>query len=132
MVMQYFGKVAVYQGGSVPGNVPQNLATVRDVTEDARRLGAHTVVFPELFLAGYDLGAEQLRATAVAVDDAPVRDACAIARAAGLNVILPFAERARGGQLYNAAAVIDREGTILTVYRKVGAVARARCRVHVG
>ena len=91
------GKVAVYQGGSVPGNVRENLAVVRDIAEDARRLEAHTVVFPELFLAGYDIGADQLRATAVAIDDAPIREARALALEKAINIVLPFAER-RGNQ----------------------------------
>ena len=95
-----YGKVAVYQGGSVPGNIPQNLATVRAIAEDAARLEAHTVVFPELFLAGYDIGAAQLRATAVALTDAPVREACAIAHETGINIIISFAER-RGEQVVN-------------------------------
>ena len=102
MVMQYFGRVAVFQGGSVPGNVAANLATVQRVADDAVGYGAHTVVFPELFLAGYDIGADRIRATAIALSDPVITEVYVIAREHALNLILPFAER-RGDKVAGRA-----------------------------
>jgi len=86
-------KVAVYQGSSVPGNVAANVATVCDVVADAARFEAHLVVFPEIFLAGYDIGAVQVRATAVPVTDEAIGRVQLAAREARITVVLPFAER---------------------------------------
>ena len=49
-------KVAVCQMRVVPGNVRRNLSTMLDYIADARRRGAHIVVFPELAVSGYLLG----------------------------------------------------------------------------
>ena len=102
-------KVAVYQGSSVPGNVAANVATVCDVVADAARLEAHLVVFPELFLAGYDIGAEQVRATAVPVTDGAVARVQQAARAARITVVLPFAERDSDGKVSRRVAPLAME-----------------------
>eukprot|EP00160_Parvularia_atlantis_P003708 Unigene13110_Nuclearia_a/m.39730 Unigene13110_Nuclearia_a/g.39730 ORF Unigene13110_Nuclearia_a/g.39730 Unigene13110_Nuclearia_a/m.39730 type:complete len:287 (-) Unigene13110_Nuclearia_a:31-891(-) len=117
MVMQNYGRVAVYQGETARGDVAANIATVRDVAQQVRARDAHTVVFPELFLAGYDLGAERLRATAVAADGPEMAELAAIARGAGVNLIVPYCER-KDGRYYNAAAVLDLTGRLLFNYRK--------------
>jgi predicted amidohydrolase len=74
-------------------------------------------VFGETFLAGYDLR----RAAELAVD--PGGPELAIVRAAAARnrtaVVIGFVERIDAQRVANAAACIDRDGSLAAVYRKV-------------
>ena len=74
------------------------------------------LVFPELFLHGYDATKDQLEATALRRDEL---GACAAAAEAhALCLAVPYCER-RGSSLYNAMAVFDARGALAKNYRKV-------------
>jgi predicted amidohydrolase len=99
----------------VPGDLEANARRAAGLIADAPE--ADLAVFPELYLGGYDLaraGADAIDAHADAL--APVREAAA---AAGTAVVLGFAERASDGALHNSAAVLDEDGHLAGVYRKL-------------
>lgn len=77
--------------------------------------GLDVIVFPELFLPGYDL--DGIRGRASAPDGDALGRVKAAARRAGSGVVVGFAEP-DGDTLFNSAAIIDRTGALVAVYRK--------------
>jgi predicted amidohydrolase len=103
--------VLLAQLSPVPGDLAANAA--RAAAAIAAEPGAELAVFPELYLSGYDLA--HLEEWAVEPDGeelAPVRAAAV--------------ERGSGGELRNAAALIDEDGRTAGVYRKVAMFGRER------
>jgi predicted amidohydrolase len=114
--------VLLAQLSPVPGDLAANAA--RAAAAIADEPGAELAAFPELYLSGYDLA--HLEAWAVEPDGeelAPVRAAAAEHRTA---VVMGFVERGPGGELRNSAALIDEEGRVAGVYRKVALFGRER------
>jgi predicted amidohydrolase len=108
-------EVLVAQLCPVPGDLARNAERVAEVVTGLPQ--ADVAVFPELFLSGYDLA--RVPALALAPDAAvlePVRSAAADTRTA---ILVGFAERGQGGELYNSLAVLDESGRLAAVYRKV-------------
>lgn len=84
--------------------------------EIATRAQAELLVFPELYLSGYDLAsASDHSVSPDGPEIARVREAAA---QCGTAVALGFAER-RGSAVANAVALIDERGELNAVYRKV-------------
>lgn len=118
---------AVWQGLPALRDPVANLEVLDSVLAAASD-DLELLMFPELFLQGYDAGAEALRRLAVprpaslealrcsvgaaslrrTGDDAPLR--CAVA--------LPYAEMGSDGALYNSCAVFHCDGVLAFNYRK--------------
>lgn len=76
------------------------------------------MVLPEMAASGYMFpDAAAVRRVAEAPDGPTVAGWCQVARALGSWLVGGFPER-DGDRLFNAAAVIDRSGTLQFVYRK--------------
>lgn len=115
-------RVAAAQLGPASEVAADNVPRLVGLIHAARVQGVQLIAFPELGLTTYF-------ATRVHDDDwesyfeesldgpnvAPIR---AAARAAGMILILPFAERAAHG-CFNSAALFDADGSLLGMYRKV-------------
>lgn len=93
--------------------------TARAIREQADA-GAQLVVLPELVSTSYDPEASSLLSIAESVDDpGPCLSAWAsVAAETGTAVVAGFAERV-GDSLFNSAVVIDVNGSIIEVYRKL-------------
>jgi 5-aminopentanamidase len=78
--------------------------------------GARLMICPEMFLTGYNIGAEVHR-LAEPVDGPAARQVARYAREAGIAVLYGYPERA-DGVVYNAAQLIDRDGRRLANSRK--------------
>ncbi len=96
-----------------PGEPAANLDRALNTIADAQ---AQLVVFPELFLSGYDLA--RAREDAVAADAPELRRVCAAAAEAGVAVAIGFPEQ-HGDRVYNSLALIDEGGEMAAVYRKL-------------
>ena len=119
-------RLAVYQGPGASGDVPANLATVRRVAAEAASQGVRLVVFPELFVTGYNLG-PRLRELAEPRGGPSLAEVSGAAAAAGIAILVGFCERA-DERLFNGAALVERDGRQLAVHRKChlyGATERA-------
>jgi len=105
--------LALAQGNPILGDIPGNLAKVREFRESAAAQGADLVVFSELFLTGYPLEDLVLKP---ALQEA-ARVACeALAKETedggpAVLVGLPWEEK---GLVYNAMALLDN-GRVETV-----------------
>jgi predicted amidohydrolase len=109
-------RLAVFQGPLASGSVADNLAVM---AATARAAAADLLVFPELFLTGYNIGADRLRALAEPVDGASAHAAAEIAKAAGVALLYGYPERGQDGKIYNAAMLISRDGERLANFRKL-------------
>jgi len=110
-------RIALYQGPGEAGNVDANLATLAAVVERAAEAGAGLAVFPEMFLSGYNI-ADATFQLAEPAEGHSRRAVAAAARRAGVAVLYGYPERA-GTAIYNAAALVGRDGGALANYRKV-------------
>ncbi|MBV9860477.1 MAG: carbon-nitrogen hydrolase family protein [Alphaproteobacteria bacterium] len=86
---------------------------------EARRRGVDILTFSELFMSPFfpNRLVEDFDHFFTTPDGAALREVRTAAREAEIGLILPFAERANSG-MYNAALVLDRDGTLLGTYRK--------------
>jgi predicted amidohydrolase len=111
-------RVACGQFVPVPGNIGANASIMRSMAAEAASRGAKIVVFPELALSGY-LPADEVRRLAVHARGEEVGRMCGAAREAGISLCFGFAEKTDSGKLANSMAVIDFEGRLSALYRKV-------------
>lgn len=110
-------RIAVFQGAGVSGDVAANLGVIRAQAERAAAAGARLIVFPELFTTGYEIGRRVLE-LAEPVDGPIMVELMAAARRAGIAILTGWPERA-GDAIFNAAALIGRDGGLLANHRKL-------------
>lgn len=109
--------VAIFQGAAVPLDKAANLATMEHSAATAARAGSGIIIFPELFLTGYNLG-ERLRPAAEPIDGPSTQMMAAIARRHRMAIVVGMPER-DGDHVYNSAVLIDATGTVRSCYRKI-------------
>jgi 5-aminopentanamidase len=110
-------KIAVLQGPQSSADPPTHLALLGECAARAQTLGARLLIAPEMFLTGYHIGAEAIRALAEPADGAAAQQVAQIARDTGVALLYGYAER-DGEAIYNAAQLIDRDGRRLANHRK--------------
>lgn len=113
-------KVGAAQTGPVAGErIDEMLPTALRMLEQAAAADVAILSFSELFMAPFF--PNKLRADFdrffVSVDDPVFRKVVEAAKRCGVATLIPFAERAAAGY-YNSAAVCDRRGEIVGIYRK--------------
>jgi N-carbamoylputrescine amidase len=111
------GLVQMSMGPRPAGNIEKCAGLV----ESAAAAGAQVVVLPELPQARYFCQREDasLFDLAEAADGPTVAAMARVAKARGVAVVAPFFERRAAGLYHNSLAVIDADGSVLGVYRKM-------------
>lgn len=107
-------RVALLQTASRPRDVAGNLARLADTCADA---DADLLVTPEMFLTGYDIGAEAVAELAEPADGPSAAAVADIARASGTAVHYGYPQR-DGARVANAVALVGPDGDRLVGYRK--------------
>lgn len=110
-------RLAIHQINSIDRSVTENTALLDRACADARAGGADLVIFPEMALTGYNIGADRIRELAQPSDGAMVQSLCEMARRHAIGVLCGFPE-AKGTRVYNSAALIDGSGALLSICRK--------------
>ena len=99
----------------------ENLARAERLVRDAAARGAQIICLKELFNAPYFCKAQQLERFDLA-EPIPGDTTAALQRLANelaVVLIVPMFERQAAGVYRNSAAVIDADGTLLGIYRKM-------------
>ena len=98
-----------------------NLARATAHIEAAAGQGARVICLPELFLSPYFCQTEDPRCFDLAEPiPGPATEALgAVARRLGVVLVVPLFERRAAGVYHNSAAVLDADGALLGVYRKM-------------
>ena len=108
-------EVAIAQIDCDLGDTQSNAQRHLDYIAKARSAGAELLLFPELSLTGYRLGADIVQ-VAMKRRDPMIME---IARAAEeMIVVLGFVEEGPGAQFYNSAVAVSR-GRLLFLHRKL-------------
>jgi predicted amidohydrolase len=121
-------RIALWQCEQQPGDVAGNLARLHETARHAAQQGAQLLVCPEMFLTGYNIGAESAARLAEPADGPSAQAVAAIASECGLAIVWGFAERSAEGAVFNAVQVADAQGRRCGLYRKThlfGALDRA-------
>ncbi len=104
-------RIALLQTAGDPQNRPAaNLGRLEEAAARAAVGGARLLVAPEMFLSGYNIGAQAAAAAAGSVDGRAPPALAGIARRHGIAICYGYPERGEGGAVYNSALLIDRDG----------------------
>jgi predicted amidohydrolase len=109
-------KIALYQGAGKPTKVDENLAIIQRKAISAAGQGADLIIFPELFLSGYNIG-QTVQELAEQADGPACQRAAQIARDTNIALLYGYPERLNA-DVYNSALLIDRNGNTRANYRK--------------
>jgi predicted amidohydrolase len=111
-------RVAMYQCPPLPLDVTGNLQRLKAQALEAAAQGCDLLVCPEMFLTGYNIGAQAVQALAQMSDGPAAVEIAAIAQASGVAILYGYPERSLEAQIYNAVQLIDAHGRRLCNYRK--------------
>jgi N-carbamoylputrescine amidase len=113
-------KVALVQM-SVGTKPADNLKHATQFIEEAGKKGAEVVCLPELFQSQYFCQREDIAYFDLAeAVPGPSTDAIGkVAKKAGVVVVAPLFERRAAGVYHNTAAILDADGSVAGVYRKM-------------
>jgi N-carbamoylputrescine amidase len=106
---------------SASGDPNKNLERAINFIEQAAKLGAQVICLPELFRSQYFCQREDASLFDLAEPvPGPSTDAIGrVARAKRVTVVAPVFERRAAGLYHNSAAIVDSEGKVSGIYRKM-------------
>jgi predicted amidohydrolase len=108
-------RLSIFQG---PAALVPILDALDRAAAEAASTGSTFLILPELFLTGYNIGADALRALAEPPDGPSATAIAAIARRHRIALLYGYPERGPGGHLYNSALLVTHDGRIAANYRK--------------
>ena len=111
-------RIAICQGPAEGGSIAQNLDLLERRAAEAVSRGARLLICPEMFLSGYNIGAERVSRLAEPADGPSLARAATIACERAVALLVGYPERGEGGAVYNAVRLIGRDGIPLANYRK--------------
>lgn len=109
-------RIAVYQGAATLLDPAANLGRLDRLAATCAREGAELLIAPELFLTGYNLGADA-RSIAEPVDGPSNKRATEIAERHKVALVYGYPEAA-GNDIFNAALLVGADGKVSASYRK--------------
>ena len=109
-------RVALYQCPPLPLDVAGNLQRLSLVAQQNN--GIDLLVLPEMFLTGYNIGAEAVARLAQAQDGDAARQIAELAKACNMAIAYGYPERDALGSIYNSVQLIDAHGQRVLNYRK--------------
>ena len=107
-------RVGIFQAEAGVGSPMERLVRLEDAL---RAQPCDLVVTPELFLSGYDVG-DAIRDLAEPCDGALSKEVAGTAQRTSTAIVFGYPER-DGDNIYNAAACVARDGTLVANHRKL-------------
>lgn len=111
-------RVAAAQCRPIPEDVPANLSLMDRLLADAAGQDVDLVVFPEMMLTGYGIGAEAVSRLAEPVDGPSGQSVAEMAHQHGVAVCFGHPER-DGQAVFNSVSLVSESGERLTGGRKM-------------
>lgn len=124
-------RVCLLQSEPTTGGIPAALEALEVGASQASQLGADLLVTPEMFLSGYNIGAQAIRTVAEPLSGPTLRAVAGIARRYGLALVVGLAEGEGDAEntaasqtavtktsVFNTAVFVGPDGQILASYRK--------------
>jgi predicted amidohydrolase len=109
-------RTAVYQGNSLHADIAGSLDVMRRAATIAAVQGAGLVIFPEMFLTGYNIG-DAVFSLAETADGPSAAAVAGIARKTGVALLYGYPERS-GDRVFNSACLVNAAGCRVANYRK--------------
>jgi predicted amidohydrolase len=109
-------KIAVHQAEGVNGDVAKAIDFMRQQAEVAASCGATLVIFPEMFLTGYNIG-DAVFGSAEPADGSSATAVEKMARDSGVSILYGYPERS-GQRIFNSARLIHPTRGAIANYRK--------------
>jgi predicted amidohydrolase len=113
----YILKILCYQDTPQFCDLEKNLETVEKTAKSACGFGVDILVFPELFISGYNIG-KQINIVAQPLDGVICSTLQHIAKKYSVAIVIGFAER-EGEKIFNSAIAINKYGEMVGHHRKV-------------
>lgn len=110
-------KIACLQVAPLSCDVQGNLARLQHSALQAKEAGCDLLVTPEMYLTGYNIGADAVARLAQPRDGDDQQKVADIARDAGLAILYGYPER-HGDKIYNSVQLLDQTGRARGNYRK--------------
>lgn len=110
-------RLALYQMMSADRSIAETTSLLDQACAEAAQGGADLIIFPEMALTGYNIGAERIRQLAEPRDGLMVQSLIDMARRHGIGILCGFPEL-ENERVFNAAVLIDGGGKVLSVCRK--------------
>ncbi len=106
---------------AMSGDPAQNMATAAARIADAAGRGAQVICLPELYRTPYFCQTETHAhfALAEAADGPSVQALAPVARKHGVAVVVPIFEKRAPGLYHNSAVILDADGGVAGLYRKM-------------
>lgn len=111
-------RIALFQCASLPLDVTGNLARLSHQAHAAAARGASILLCPEMFLTGYNIGADAVTRLAQPKDGSAAQDVADVARRSGIAIVYGYPELADDGRIFNSVQMISAQGRALANYRK--------------
>jgi len=108
--------IALYQADGIRGDIAANLDCMARAVRQAAGLGCGLIIFPEMFLTGYNIGAA-LPQLAQPAGGPAGREAARMAREHNIAILYGYPEAA-GSRIFNAALYVGPDGKVSANYRK--------------
>jgi predicted amidohydrolase len=108
-------KLALYQGPGLINDPAGGFALLAAKAKQAADAGANLLIFPEMYLSGYNIGPENAQKHAITAEG--LAPAQAAAKANHIALVFGYPELV-GAEVANAAVLIGPDGAILLNYRK--------------
>lgn len=113
--------VGTYQGAPQKGDVNATINQIGLALAKAAADNLELLLFPELFLCGYDIGKDSIFKCAIAQSGNEISRLCDLAREHNIAFAIGYAElvdEARTPVIYNSCCLIDCTGKLVLNYRK--------------
>ena len=109
-------KIAICQTAGIPGQIGKNLDLMKQSATAAAEGGAELLIFPEMYLSGYNIG-KVLNRLAEPPDGPASQLAAIIARETGIALLYGYPEKSPDG-IFNSALLINSRGELQANCRK--------------
>lgn len=110
-------QVSIFQGPETCGSVDDQLNIMQQQAQIAKTAGSELLIFPEMFLTGYNIGARRTRELAQRSDGKNLQRAAQIASRFNIALLFGFPQLDED-KVYNAAVLLDNTGGQISLYRK--------------